>query len=318
MVRADRLDFFVGCGRSGTTLVRTMFDAHPRLAVVMESNFVPVLARVRRRYERPGGQGIDRFVGDLFAHPKPPMALGASKEEVRSWIGGHTGPAVTYSELVRRVFAGYAAREGKERVADKTPKYVLDIELLSRLFPEARFVHIIRDGRDVALSYPEWRSGPDTVVKTAYYWRRHVSAGRRAGDRLGPQRYAELSYEALMEAPDHELTRVCRFLGLEFDQQMLRYFERRGAGIRHAGHAERMATPLTKGLRDWRTAMPEQDLRQFEVVAGDLLDQLGYGRATTAGLRSHAEARLGWVGWQLGNAVGRYRKLRRTSQRAPG
>jgi hypothetical protein len=271
--------FFVGCGRSGTTLVRAMFDSHPDMAVVYESSFVSTLVRRRRRYERPEGFDRSRFLADLTTHFAFDT-LGISGPELAT-ILDEDRPQTT-ADALRSVYREYAHHHGKRRYADKTPMYVNVTPVLARAFPEARFVHIIRDGRNVALAYMCVPWGPRGLVDATLYWKRNVERGRRAGRRLGPERYREVRYELLIDEPEQVLVELCPFLGLDFDPAMLRYFDRADqvlASIDNPQHHRGLSMPLTKGMRDWRTGMQAQDVVAFEVLAGNLLTGIGYERS---------------------------------------
>lgn len=267
--------FFVGAARSGTTLLRAMFDSRPDMAVPWESYFVVGLSRQLDRYQSNGGFAVDRFLDDLTGRHFPRWGLAAG--EVRDAVlEGRPGD---YAEAVRLVFALYASRHGKTRYGDKTPDYVFSMPALAGLFPESRFVHIVRDGRDVALSLLDVTWGPGTVEEAALWWREATSAGRLAGRELGPDRYREVRYEDLVDDPPSVLRPLCRFLALEWTPQMLRYFERAdelaGADL-FPQHHQRLALPPTKGLRDWRSRMTPDQLAKFHSVAGDLLQELDY------------------------------------------
>jgi hypothetical protein len=284
--------FIVGCGRSGTTLLRSMFDTHPKMAIPGESGF---LLRRRKRYETRAGFAANVLLHDLSNHPRFRL-WGLSHAEVAEAL--REPPVGGYADAVRRLYALYARSRGKVRYADKTPAYVLHMPLLARLFPEARFVHLIRDGRDVALSYmsiPEW--GPDDLAECALYWRRRVRTGRKDGASLGPERYREVRYEELVDDPENVLRSLCPFLDLAYDEGMLRYHQRAAEALelelqphRHQG----LRLPPRKGLRDWSREMPDSDVAVFEALCGDELSELGYERRfSTPGVGIRARAAAG-------------------------
>jgi Sulfotransferase family len=298
--------FVVGCGRSGTTVLRTILDAHPELAVTHEAKFVAPLGIRRRRYERPDGFDADRLIHDLLADPGVRGNLGLDDGWLRDALAT---PVRDYPEAVRRIFAAYAARQDKRRYGDKMPGAVLRIPLLAELFPEARFVHIIRDGRDVALSSMAIEGQDRDPVAWALNWKARVTAGRRAGGELGPDRYHEVRYEELLERPAEIIAGVCAFLDLAYDPAMLRFFEQQDrvpAKVRSNPRHARLAEPLSKGARSWRTDMSTTQVEAFEATAGDLLTELGYPRAVPRpSLRAQARAARGVVRWQARRARAR-------------
>jgi Sulfotransferase family len=274
--------FVVGCPRSGTTLLRRLLDAHPELAVVDETRWIDHWHAWRG--VSPGGVTRE-LVDRLLAHPRF-GGLGLTGDDVLSLLDD--GP-VSYPAFVSKLFDLYGLRRGKELVGDKTPRYCRSISLLHRLFPRARFVHLIRDGRSTALSVVNWRKAEKlaTTFETwkehpvgtaALWWEWQVRLAREAGAELGPSLYHETRYESLVADPAGELQPLCDFLELPFDEAMLRYHEgrtRRGKGL----SAKSAWLPPTAGLRDWRAEMSAGDVELFEAASGDLLDELGYSRA---------------------------------------
>lgn len=264
--------FVVGCGRSGTTLLRLMLDAHPLLAIPGESHFIPSAYEASRR--NPGAAGL----ADMIQR----------SEHVQRWA---LDPALLQARLdqadpsdVRAVIEAfylvYADMHAAKRWGDKTPKYVLHLPLLIELFPDARFIHLIRDGRSVGLSYLELGRYPRTLEEAALRWVRWVNAGREAGRAMGP-RYTEVSYERLVSDPAATLVSLCGFVGLPFNDRMLRYHETAEERLEAGSmtiHQQGVKNAPTEGLRDWRVQMRPEQVRRFEAIAGDTLTELGYER----------------------------------------
>jgi Sulfotransferase family len=315
-VDTSAFPFIVGVGRSGTTLVRAILDTHPDLAIPGESHFIPVMARNRGRYETRSGLRVERFLQDLARHPRFGR-WGLSHDRVSGSL--RPDPPVTLAEAIRRVYALFAETRGKTRYGDKTPAYVHHIPSLARLLPEARFVHLVRDGRDVALSRLDHPTMSAPLSDLAVVWRRGVEKGRRAGRHLGPSRYMEMRYEDLVKDPEEAARSLCRFIGLSFDPAMLRYHERANEIIRptqHPGSHGRIHLPPTTGLRDWRVQMRARDVETFDALAGGLLEELGYERG---GARRTLGDRVTARRTQLGMEARRVaRAVRKRVKRRPG
>lgn len=290
----------VGCGRSGTSLLRSILDAHPDLAVSHEGRFIANVARHRARYERPEGFDVAAFCRDVASDRAVGRNLGLNAADVAAAVDGD--PVVSVADAVRRIYTSFAARRGKTRYGDKMPGYVLHLPVLAGVFPEARVVHIIRDGRDVALSSMAIEGHHQDPVPLALNWVQRVRTGRSDGRGLGPDRYREVRYEALLEDPEASVVALCSFLGLDYDPAMLRFFEDRSkqptrvrANPRHA----RLNEPVSHGTRSWRTQMKPEDLAVFEAVAGPLLTELGYERGVARpSMSARATAALGKMRWQ--------------------
>ena len=274
--------FIVGCPRSGTTLLRRMLDHHPMLAIANDTHFIP------RVLDPDGGDVVlSPELVERVLHYHRFGRLGLDDAAVR----GVASQRRTYAEFVSALYAEFGVRHGKPLAGEKTPDYVRYLPLLDRLFPWSKIVHIVRDGRDVALSALQWArpdKGPgrfalwreDPVAVCALWWRWQVMSGRTDGRRLG-SRYRELPYEDLVARPRETVESLCLFLELPFAPETLAYHvgrQREQPGL----SAKKAWLPPTPGLRDWRSQMSERDVALFEALVGDLLSSLGYERATSA------------------------------------
>ena len=280
--------FLVGCLRSGTTLLQRIVDAHPEIAVIHEAQWVP------RWYERrvgltPDGLVTPELVARLRAHRRFER-LEVDPADIEALVAD--GRPKHYARFVTEVFDLHGRAKGKPLVGEKSPGYVRHIPTLHELWPAARIVHLIRDGRDVCLSVLNWKKrdttaglfptwSEDPVTTTALWWEWHVRLGREAGARLPPERYYELRYESLVAEPQREIEQLCAFLGVPFDRSMLRFHEGR-MRVKPGRSAKAAWLPVTRGLRSWRDQMRFDDVRRFESAAGPLLDELGYPRVEQA------------------------------------
>jgi hypothetical protein len=262
----------LGVRRSGTTLLRVMLDRHSELAVPDESYFVPQLADRHVRHVDP-----EEFVDDLrrieaLAEWDVPLERVRARLTERMPIG----------TAIATVYAVYAEERGKSRWGDKTPMYMQNLRLLERLFPDALFVHLIRDGRDAALSFLSMPKGlmtetwmqPRDVSAFAGQWRAEVKAAQRLGRRVGDGRYLEVRYEDLVGDVEQVLRRISTFARLSYEHAMADYAG--NVDVSSKPHQQSLKRPPTAGLRDWRLQMSPDDVGSFDRVAGDLLAELGY------------------------------------------
>jgi len=266
----------VGAARSGTTLLRLMLDAHPALAIPSETGFVPQLIDAGRR---PGAS---------------PEALAALLVEHRRFADFGFEPAEVHElfarvepfnapDALRAFFGAYAERQGKSRWGDKTPAYALRMRDIGRALPEVRFVHVIRDGRDVRLSQMGRGESPPSAAKHARRWRRRVRAAQRQGRSLP---YLEVRFEDLVTDTEAELRRVCELIELDYEPAMLAYHERatdRLPASELRAHLRTAEPPSPERIGRWRREMPPEDLAEFNRVAGSLLEELGYDVAEPSG-----------------------------------
>jgi hypothetical protein len=277
--------FIVGCARSGTTLLGRMVDAHPQIGVAPSIHWIA--GYLRRRDVRGAEDPVTAELVIGLADDRRLARFGISPEELRALVPD--GQRVAYRRFLAAFLELYARKRDKPRVGNKTAPFVRRIRALHDAWPDARFVHLIRDGRDVYLSarswpsaersvgrYPTWREDP--VSTAAFWWERKVRAGREGGRPLEPRLYREVRYEALVSEPARECVALCGYLGVPFDEAMVRFDARETSGDADLDRAHPWL-PITAGLRDWRTQMPDEDVERFEALAGDLLEELGYRRA---------------------------------------
>ena len=270
--------FIVGFQRSGTTLLRLMVDSHPRVSVPLD--VVGLWARYATRLDAEfGGLATDDDLRRLVE------AL-LSEERIRLWDVELPARRIV-SSVAERSFpavidafnAAYAAAKGKGRWGGKDPGDMRRIHLLDEWFPEARFVHILRDGRDACLSLVAQEFGPDDLLACADAWREEVWWVRRIGRLLGPERYHELRYEDLVTDPESVLRPLCDFLALEFDPAMLAYHRRVGDAVpdekRHIWPLID-SPPQADNVERWRMRLSPGMRVCFEKRAGDVLAECGY------------------------------------------
>lgn len=269
--------FIVGFQRSGTTLLRLMLDNHPEVAIPLD------VGGLWAEYEARQAE-----FGDLSTEAAARSLIEAllKEERIRLWQVPFTAHGV-HAHRTRPGLAGvmeafyraYAEAKGKRYWGDKDPGNMTRIDRIHCWFPEAGFLHIIRDGRDACLSHLEQSFGIHDVLDCAHAWREEVEWVRRLGRMLGPARYFELRYEDLVEDPEAELREVCAFLGLRYRPAMLEYHRRVGESVpeekRHIW-PKLDRPPTGENVGRWKRAMSASLRIAFEKRAGRTLRELGY------------------------------------------
>jgi hypothetical protein len=265
----------MGVPRSGTTLLRTLLDSHPNMACGPES---PWLA---------GTYGDLTSFKDLY-HSLTTDVRGPA----RNLTGvGETGLARALGRAVSGIFEAHAATRGKSRWVEKTPYHLKHLEFINAMFPDARYVHIVRDGRDVACSIFNGRSnwggtvlavdGPRPITRPAaiQVWAEFVELWLESRERLGLVAH-ELRYEDLVARPEETLAQALEFLGEEFDQGMVDYaarehdypeWEKGSSDVREHGAVS------GKSVGRWQKEFPQDELSQASTLVQDMLARYGYG-----------------------------------------
>jgi Sulfotransferase family len=277
--------FLLGHDRSGTTMLRLVLD-RGEASVPPESMFLVDFAPVRRAGRLDDRGRAERFLREVWNHPR-----------VRLWHLSADPPALpaglsheqAYRFAVTAPFVAYAQREGKTRWGDKTPLYLRHVDELAAVWPEARFLVLVRDGRDVALSVLPLPFGPNNVWAAARSWAQAVRLGRQA-EQSYPGRVLTLRYEDVVERPAEAAERACAFLELRFEPDMLAVERTDSSKIvedQSAWFTNVWAGINASAVGKWRTKMSPREQRIFESVAGQELKGLGYeirGAGRPAGL----------------------------------
>lgn len=266
---APRLVFIVGCPRSGTTWLREMLARHPQVcAAGMETAvFTLYLARLdaawkgeKRRAPPDTGYGIHSVLDEA-------------------------GFDRLLRDFADRILeTAIPVRPGCRVRLEKTPDHAKQAPLILRLYPEAAFLHVIRDPREVFCSFRGARAWtqafPDNPVVAARTWTEFVS--RALEIRPLTPRYAEVRYERLLSHGEEELARLFQWMELDTEpglpSQILAdcRFDRMRAD--HPNQAF-----FRRGAADgWKQELSSGELRRLEHVAGPLMESLGYRRATKA------------------------------------
>lgn len=298
--------FVGGCERSGTTLLAARLAAHPQVVAVPESQFVVEL--LRDPPPGPFGAAVPervlahwRFLLwelDLDAHEVAGLARCASVGELASALADHYA-----------VRAGGRPRGSVTAWVDHTPWNLRHAVLLAEAMPEARFVHIVRDGRAVAASVMPLAWGPNDALAAAHWWTENVALALVAEQRLGPGRVLRIRYEDLVDDPERVTAEVLAFAGLprpdlatassagtgpsavidrSVDESTVdpapdptgRAVPGPGPYVapRYTRHQHLLVDlePLPERIDAWRRELTRRDVERFESVAETLLAHLGY------------------------------------------
>lgn len=268
--------FIIGCPRSGTTLLSLMLHRHPRIAIPPENRFLlPVyfgrqdfgdLARAENRHRLAEKIVTSDWFTDLRLDP----------QRVTHRI---TQEAWTVGAAIGLVLRAYSEQLDKPRWGDKRPGYRNAIWLIRRMFPDAQFIHIVRDGRDCVSSMksvPPWDE--KGFIARVCAWTEAIDRGERARKKLGADSFFELQYEHLVADPERQLSALCEFLGERFDDAMLRPENLAGEVVpehqtwhvwTHKEVSRRSVGAFTDRLEPWQ-------LQLCEAIMGDRLREYGY------------------------------------------
>ena len=269
--------FLIGSERSGSTMLRLMLDHHPQLACNLESDFL--VSQLDEQGRFPQMSGFHAFLRQdrVFRH---------SHFEIDETLG--------YHELLNDFLEQKRRRDRKAQVGATVHH---NFHRLPLLWPEARFVYLLRDGRDVASS-AVGMGWAGNAYCGADLWLEAEARWHRMREGLASENYIEVRFENLVGEPIRTLTAICRFLGVPFSEEMLAYPEHSTYGA-----------PDPRLASQWRSRMTTTMRRDVEARIGDQLSRRGYPLSTPRGAVSAPRDLLLRLDSKIGCARDRIRRF---------
>jgi hypothetical protein len=281
--------FIVGCPRSGTSfLSHLLFSAGGFAEFRTQMNVFDVLEPI---YGNLGVLKNKRRMMKEWLQSKAFQVSGLQADETEDKVLTQCRGA---SDFLRIVMEEIASRQGVDRWIDSTPTNIPHLLRIKRDFPDARFVHIIRDARDVALSLDKqgwsrplpWDKNKG-LLAAGLYWEWIVRKGRKYGSRLGP-RYMEVRYEDLVRRPREALAGVGAFLQHDLDYERIQRASIGSVKVPLTSFKQELENGRFTPVGRWRDTFPPQQLIEFENLVGNYLQELGYPLAGDDPKRRHS------------------------------
>jgi sulfotransferase family protein len=301
-------------------MLGAMIGGHPQCVCVPESHFIehlltrgdfnPRAVEPRKTLARIIDHERYRLLWNLSLDPEAidPAELGSSYADVLSWLV--------------RAYGRHLGKPTAQLWVDHTPSnFKRGLAMLS-MFPDARFIHLVRDGRGVAASILPLDWGPNDVLAAAEFWMARCAAGLAAELRLGPERVLRIRYEDLLLSPERTLRTVAEFAGLSYEPAMAQ-----GTGHSPSRYNERQhrlvgQPPDQSRAHSWNHSLTPRQIEIFEAEAGGFLETLGYQpeygvRARPAGPTELLRMNLEAVVLRLRNNLRRRRRIRASLVQPP-
>lgn len=280
--QAEKPPFFiVGCTRSGTTLLQVLIDAHSKISIPPESH---IFIRFSESFEKYGKltqqKNLKRLVKDLLNDFR--IKQWRVPVTAHEFCNGIT--EFTTKGVVSRLFELYAKKEGKQRWGDKTPQHILYLKEIKKMFPNAKLIHLIRDGRDVAESLRRVFIGPKSIYRISKRWCQAVSFFYEFKKTINPADYLEVRYEDVVADPRKQLERIFQFLGEEVEGSCLAVqdTDRRHHYIKSAAwHSSLKDNVTDKKIGIFKKTFNKHEIEIFESIAGNMLETYGYSLETS-------------------------------------
>lgn len=273
----NQLVFFVGRGRSGTTLLSKMLNTHPQISVAPEGLFI---RNLYHKYKNSHWKRdlLEAFIDDVFRERKMEYWEVDRTEFKRRYVEEFGGDSThSFADACLNVYRCYAMFQNKSPnvvLGDKNPHYSLYIRQLLALYPSAIFVHLVRDYRDNLLSFKNVDFDVNNTAALAERWK---IFNRRIEKTLHPypEHHYQLRYEDVVAQPEPTLRQFCQYLGLSYDERMLTFYKYQ-ENEKRAWH-QNIKKPLSADhLNNWKTKITADDLQQVELICGQLGKRYGY------------------------------------------
>lgn len=272
--------FVVGAGRSGTTLLQLMMNAHPSITIQGELHFFEEILDLKKDIptlteDRDLAAFFDRLprLYSLRYLPNLEKQLGVVGRKMRK---GRRG----YEDFHRYMLEAHASEEGAQRIGEKTPSNVRYMNQLLTMYPNARIVHIIRDPRGVVASMIKAPFTGNDALTNSIKWRMDIEYSQTFRNNHSDN-YLELKYEKLTYDAAKELTRVCRFIGEDYNPRMLDFYRTAHSYVKDEPWKKSTSDAVHGSSTDkWKKQLTGSQIYIIEIIAGPLMDKLGYAKCT--------------------------------------
>lgn len=270
--------FVVGVDRSGTTLLNMMLDAHSELFITYE---VRIILRFYEKLSEYGSlrelNNRKKLIIDLISEQEtqtlfPNISLKSFDIEVCD----------SFAKIIEQLYASVLKEKNKSVWGDKDPNHTNSIEFLNELFPHCRFIHIVRDGRDVALSLVSKHWGPNNFINAIKYWERTAITTDRMLKMLPNERVFEVKYEDLVINSKDVLLKLCNFVDIEYQDDMLELYSLKAQSNEAVSeriqgiHSNLSSKPDKAQLYKWRESLSSVDKAIASEIAHKALSRFGY------------------------------------------
>jgi hypothetical protein len=304
--------FIVGAQRSGSTLLRLILNAHSEIAIPEEARFLMPLLKESYLHYSFSGESLKALIDYLVLNPQFKLW---NYDTTRLFEQLSQMDRLTVRELIDCMYTSYSMSENKSRWGDKS-LFFRSIDVLYAMFPGARFIHIVRDGRDVFHSWRKIDPSKDNVAVTALDWCYKLYRIERSFERLPQENRMTVRYEDLLGQPQATIHSICSFVGVDYEQAMLSFY-RRSHNYVGAHHSELIFQPLdARNCYKWKKNLTQREIRVYSLLARRPLARYGYETAyIPIGFRDILSAVLG-LALGLPQKVMQIRKIEKVLDKA--
>ena len=271
--------FIIGVGRSGTTLIQSMLNAHQNIAFPPETHFVRNYLgnkKVRKKVINNDYEFLKNKINTDKSLDKLDLNYNKLIDKVKQ-------NGFKLEKLYKEILLEYAVSEKLNMIGDKDPKNIEYLSIIKKYFPNSYIIHIIRDPRDVMLSRmkADWSKGRPLWLHALTY-RAQIKKGRRDGEKLFGDNYFELNYENLITNPEKELINICEFLNVNYDKNMLKFNQKADEIIKgeEKKWKDKCFKPVISNNKNkWKEKMNKKEVLLTEFICKVAFDKLDYNKS---------------------------------------
>lgn len=226
LLKLDNPIFIVGCPRSGTTKLAAILNKHSQIASATETHFFNFVSKGKYDWKNFSSNNLKKILDESriidfikLANLDPETLLDEFQEPDDSIKESNLAVEDFYKKKVfNLLIKNYLSKKNKSRICEKTPQHLQNIEEILRLYPQAKIIHMIRDGRDTVNSLLKMPWRPKGLLNNARFWSHYIKMGKK--ESLRPE-VITIKYENLMERPQDVLVNICNFIGENFEDSLL-------------------------------------------------------------------------------------------------
>lgn len=231
-IQCENPIFIVGCPRSGTTVLASLLNRHPNIASGTETHFFNYVAKNNYNWAHFDSESLSRLLEESRVVDFIKLAE-LSKQEIlnkfKNYDLSNIDSNLSYEEQSKKIIfnilmQSFLEHKHKSRFCEKTPNHLQNVPEILKLYPQAKIIHLVRDGRDTVNSLLKMPWRPSGLVNNARFWSQYIKLGSRIETKLKDHHQnnlLQIRYESLLENPEITLKIICKFIGEDFNQKIL-------------------------------------------------------------------------------------------------
>ncbi len=270
--------FIIGSGRSGNTLLRSILSGNSDISIPPESYRIPFAIKKFHIFNNRDWEDLVSQVLKEFKDCKEFYTWEIDITDAQKRLENIADSKRTLSNIFDELFCTYTEKHspGSKIWGDKTPMNTLYLDWIGTVFPRSKFIHIIRDGRDVASSYLKMERY-DTILEAANRWINSIESAQSFGSKI-KENYIEIRYEELVTKPEEVIKYTCDFLDIDYDSKMLDHTKQvKKLGDTDKEHHSNLSKPISSdSVGKWRNNLSESDQESITKLLHKHLQRLGY------------------------------------------